>query len=128
MVLNCIPKNIAWYLNRRCSARSITTVRDLARWGRPRPGQWKNFGVVKIGILDRLVHAAGLQWEQDAPEYPMGNPLFSVVGVPIRAESAEAVLDDLISEMDCRVANGADSNGHLEALLAIYKRRAGWQV
>lgn len=29
----------------------------------------------------------------------------------------------IINEMRCRVANGADSNGHLEGLLAIYDAR-----
>jgi len=86
---------------------SVTTLAELAAWGRPKQGQWRGFGATKLAQWTAILHEAGLEWQGMAPVYPRGNPMYCNV-TPLteidrlRAEVAQldAARDALKAELE----------------------------
>lgn len=69
---------------------SVTTLGELAAWGRPKEGQWHWFGKQKIALWTSILAEAGLEWHRTAPMYPRGNPIYSNI-TPMTEEPEDIV-------------------------------------
>jgi len=69
---------------------SVTTLAELAAWGRPKQGQWSGFGKTKIAAWTAILAEAGLEWRGMAPVYPRGNPMYANI-TPMTEEPEDVV-------------------------------------
>jgi len=93
-ILNRLPAGLAWHLSHKQRKCRVNTLRELAAWGRPKAGQWRGYGVVKLAALDSLIREAGLEWEREAPAYPRGNPMYEAL-----PQEEEKTDEDIVERM-----------------------------
>jgi len=49
-----------------------------------------------------------------------------IVRLTAERDAAWLKIGRIQNEIDCRVQHGAESNGHLEAILAVFKQESKW--
>lgn len=88
-VMSRLDGGQSWHIE-HAKNPSVTTLGELAAWGRPKPGQWRNFGKTKIDNWTALLAEAGLEWQGTAPLYPKGIPMYDSI-TPLTEEPEDIV-------------------------------------